>query len=176
MPLSLSRLEFELRSFLCSSLTFNLSFKRSLMFRSRSHFREFRLKSVKVLLVRLDCKCLNLGAFNCGFKEHAKGYSGLAGLLGKGGGYLEWRTGNMIEHDPFGFHDVDKHDIVLVVRAVGSMHDKSPGATRRHVKFLKSIGKTLRSPPPSEMFRICPRLPDELTRPIDHACVEDLQS
>src|SRR5437867_8822670 len=139
-----------------------------------SHFGQLRLKAVKVLLVRLDGVHLGLVAFSGSLEEHLKGEPGLAGLLGEGGRHLKLRARHMLEDDPLGFHDLDKDALVLIVDAIGAVHDEAPDATRPHVEVLKRVRKPLRPPPVPQVIRVGPRFEHELARRVEDARGDDL--
>lgn len=131
------------------------------------HFGQLRLKAVEVLFVRLSGECLNLGAFLGRFEKHAPGEPCLAGLLGEGHRHLKpvhWLQ--MLKDDPLRFHDLDKDALILIVHAIGAVHDEAPEATRPQVERVKSVRKALRPPPMLQVFRVSPRSEHHLARHI----------
>src|SRR6266542_3818498 len=131
-----------------------------------SHSGQLGLEAIEVLFVRLHGKPLDLVAFGGGLEEHAKGEPGLAGKLGEGRRDLKGGTGHVLEDNPLGLHDLHKHALVLIVSAVGTVHDEPPDPAPPHVELLKRARKALRAPPAREMIRVGPCFEHVLARPV----------
>src|SRR5712691_9372786 len=71
------------------------------------------------------------------------------------------------------FHDLDKDDLILIVDAIGTVHDEGPNAARSHVHLVNSVRKAFRPPPLRYVMRICPHLPHELSPRIENARRDD---
>src|SRR5882724_10356942 len=141
---------------------------------SSSHSGQLRLEAVEVLFVRVHGKPLDLVAFGGRLEEHAKGEPGLAGKLREGRRDLKRGTGDVLEDNPLGLYDLHKDALVLIVGAVGTVHDEPPYPARPHVELLKRARKALRSPPAREMIRVGPRLEHVLARPVEDTRSDDL--
>src|SRR3984893_15531241 len=75
----------------------------------------------------------------------------------------------MAVDQPFGFHDLFVDDPILVIDAVGAVHDEPPNATWPHVDRANGGGEAMWPPPLHQVFWIGPRFKDELTRRVEPA-------
>jgi len=79
----------------------------------------------------------------------------------------------MAVDQPFGFHDLVVDDLVLIIDAIGAVHDEQPNAARPHVDRASGGREAVRPPPLHQVFWIGPRFEDELTRRVEHARHDD---
>src|SRR5258706_6525154 len=79
----------------------------------------------------------------------------------------------MIENEPLRLYDLHVHILVLVIDAVGPVHDEPPDAAQLHVHLVNRCRETSRSPPIHDVLRIGPHLEDQLARCIKNAGRED---
>src|SRR5262245_51590142 len=79
----------------------------------------------------------------------------------------------MVIANALGHHNFVKRDAVLVVAAIGSVHDETPHSTHTHVEGAGRGGEADRSPPLRQMLRIAPGLEYQATRRIKDACCDD---
>src|SRR5258706_10069752 len=75
----------------------------------------------------------------------------------------------VLVHQPFGFHDLDEGDLVLVVAPVGTVHDEAPDAARLHFHLVGRGGEAVWAPPLADVLRLGPHLPHQLARRIEDA-------
>lgn len=95
------------------------------------HPGQLRLKAIKVLLVRFHGVCLDFVTLRGRCEEHAPCELGLALLFDERHRHLKFVDRlQMAEDDPLGFHDLDKDTLILIVGAMGAVHDEAPEATR----------------------------------------------
>src|SRR5580704_7609973 len=76
--------------------------------------------------------------------------------------------------EPFIRHDLRKHTLVRIVRAVRAMHHLFPHAACPYIHLLNRRRKTLRPKPLHHLFRISPRLPHHLAWSIEQPRQNDL--
>jgi hypothetical protein len=137
------------------------------------HLRQMLRKALKGLIRPLDGPhLLGLTAFRGRPEEHPQGELGLAALLGEG--HRDVKLSRLALFVPavgvdqtLGFHDLDIDDLILIVDAIGAMHDEPPNAPGSHVHLVSSGRKVFWSPPLRHVFRIGPRLEHELSRRIE---------
>ena len=75
--------------------------------------------------------------------------------------------------DAFGRHDLFVSDAVLVIAAIGAVHDEAPDTARPKVEAHCRRGKTVRPPPLRQMFRIGEGRENEVARRVEFANADD---
>src|SRR5262249_36685792 len=82
-------------------------------------------------------------------------------------------TAVMAIDDAFRRDNFSEGDAVLIVAAVGSMHDEAPYSARTKIIRMRCCGETVRSPPLREMLRVGPHRKHQCARRVEHARADD---
>src|ERR1700730_14330186 len=117
-------------------------------------------------------------AFRSRREEHQHGKLGFAAVILESYRYVDLHglnivTPGMAVDQPFGFHDLVVDDPILVIDAVGAMHDEPPNAARPNVDRASGGPEAGRPPPLHRVFWIGPRFKDELARRVEHPRRDD---
>src|SRR5713226_5702144 len=71
-------------------------------------------------------------------------------------------------------HDLAVDDLILIVNAIGTVHDEPPNAAWSHVHLGNRGRKPFRPPPLPYVVWICPQLEHDLSRRVEDARGDDL--
>src|SRR5262249_56832464 len=82
-------------------------------------------------------------------------------------------TAVMAVDDAFRRNNFIEGDAVLIVAAIGSVHDEAPYAAGTKIIRLRRGGEAVRSPPLREVLRIGPHREHQCARRIEHARADD---
>src|SRR5580692_6049391 len=75
--------------------------------------------------------------------------------------------------DALGRHDLIEGDAVLIIAAVGAVHDEAPDAARPEFEARRRGGEAVRPPPLRQMLGIGPHRKHQLARRIELADADD---
>ena len=75
--------------------------------------------------------------------------------------------------DALGRHDLIESDAVLIIAAVGAMHDEAPDAARTELETRRRGGEAVRSPPLRQMLCIGPDRKHQFARRVEFADADD---
>ena len=75
--------------------------------------------------------------------------------------------------DALGRHDLLEGDAVLIIAAVGAVHDEAPDAARAKLEARRRGGEAVRPPPLRQMFCIGPHRKYQLARRVKFANADD---
>jgi hypothetical protein len=70
-------------------------------------------------------------------------------------------------------HDLLEGDAVLIVAAVGPVHDETPDAARAHLEAVRRGGEAVRPPPLRQVFGIGPQRENQIARRSELAHADD---
>src|ERR1700691_4241918 len=86
---------------------------------------------------------------------------------------LDVFTTAVMKDDAFGRHDFVVGDPVLIIAAVGSVHDEPPDATWTHIEAVRGDRKAVRPPPLRKMLGIGPNRENEIARRVEFTDADD---
>ena len=75
--------------------------------------------------------------------------------------------------DALRLHDLVEGNAVLIVAAVGAMHDEAPDAARAEIECNGRGGEAVRTPPLRQMLGIGPHRQHQIARRVEHARADD---
>src|SRR5258707_14340053 len=91
----------------------------------------------------------------------------------EGHSHMKLRAGEMVIDEALGFHDFDKNAVILIVDAIGAVHDEPPCTTRSYVHLVNCGCKAIWPPPLGYMFLLNPGLPHKLSRCVKNTRCDD---
>src|SRR5580692_3672246 len=86
---------------------------------------------------------------------------------------LDVVTATVAVDDALGRHDLIEGDAVLIIAAVGAVHDEAPDAARPELEARRRGGEAVRSPPLRQMLCIGPHRKHQLARRVELADADD---